>query len=155
MFLNRFSGFSQFCEHFVAVSRQACRAVATLALVGLAACATPGGAPGGSAPTTPEARQALVTERANARWAALIKDDLDTAYGYLSPASRDVLSLDKYKATMRRGAFRMAKVETVACDGDSCKVRLLLTYDHRLMKGITTPIQEAWIIDGGQAWYVN
>jgi hypothetical protein len=155
MFLDRFSGFSQFHRHFVAVSRQGCRAVATLALVGLAACATPGGGPSGPAPTTPEARQALVTARANARWEALIKDDLDTAYSYMSPASREVLSLDKFKTTMRRGAFRVAKVDSVACDGDSCKVRLFLTYDHRQMKGITTPIQEAWIIDGNQAWYVN
>ena len=129
--------------------------MATLALAGLAACATPGGNPAAPAPTTPEARQALVAERANARWAALIKDDLDTAYGYLSPASREVLSLDKYKTTMRRGAFRAAKVDTVACDGESCKVRLFLTYDHRQMKGITTPIQEAWIVEGSQAWYVN
>lgn len=109
----------------------------------------------GVALTTAEARQALVTERANARWAALIRDDLNAAYGYLSPASREVLSLDKFKTTMRRGGFRAAKVETAACDGDSCKVRLLLTYDHRQMKGITTPIVESWIVDGSQAWYVN
>ncbi len=109
----------------------------------------------GPAPTTPEARQALVTERADARWAALIKGDLDGAYGYMSPASREVLSLDKYKTTIRRGGFREAKVDSVACDGDACKVRLLLTYDHRQMKGITTPIVESWIVDGRQAWYVN
>ncbi len=126
-----------------------------MALAGLAACATPGGYPAAPAPTTPEARQALVAERANARWAALIKDDLNAAYGFLSPASREVLSLDKYKTTMRRGAFRVAKVDTVACDGDSCKVQLLLTYDHRQMKGITTPILESWIVEGSQAWYVN
>ena len=87
MFLDRFSGFSQIPRHFVAVSRQSCRAVATLALMGLAACATPGGGPIGVAPSTPEARQALVTERASARWTALIKDDLDVAYFYLIPAS--------------------------------------------------------------------
>jgi hypothetical protein len=33
-------------------------------------------------------------------------------------------------------------------------VRLLVTYDHPRMKGITTPVVESWIIDGGQAWYV-
>jgi hypothetical protein len=42
----------------------------------------------------------------------------------------------------------------VACEGDACTVRLLVTYDHPRMKGITTPILESWIIDGGQAWYV-
>ena len=155
MFLERYSGFSRISGHFVAVSRQGCRAVATLAVIGLAGCAALGGNPVGMAPSTPEARQALVTERANARWAALIKDDVDTAYGYMSPASRELLSLDKYKTTMRRGSFRAAKVESTACDGDSCKVRLLLTYDHRLMKAITSPIVESWIVDGSQAWLVN
>jgi hypothetical protein len=47
----------------------------------------------------------MVTARAKARWDAMLKDDLDTAYGYMSPASRQVTSLDKYKANTRRGAF--------------------------------------------------
>jgi len=35
-----------------------------------------------------------------------------------------------------------------------CKVAVSITYDHRLMKGITTPAQETWVISDGQAWYV-
>lgn len=127
----------------------------TLLLIALAGCATPGSGPTATAPTTPEARRALVAERAGARWDALVKDDIDTAYGYMSPASREVLSLDRYKTTMRRGAFRVAKVEAVNCDSDACKVQVMLTYDHRQMKGITTPILESWIFEGGQAWFVN
>ena len=96
----------------------------------------------------------MVTARAEARWDAMVKDDLDTAYGYMSPASRQVTSLDKYKANTRRGAFREAKIDSVACEADACTVRLFVTYDHPRMKGITTPIVESWIIDGGQAWYV-
>ena len=30
----------------------------------------------------------------------------------------------------------------------------MLTYDHRLMKGLMTPLHETWVIDEGQAWYV-
>ena len=96
----------------------------------------------------------MVTARAKARWDAMLKDDMDTAYGYMSPASRQVTSLDKYKANTRRGAFRDATIDNVACEGDACTVRLLVTYDHPRMKSITTPILESWIIDGGQAWYV-
>jgi hypothetical protein len=121
----------------------------------LVGCASPGGAPVAPAPTTPEARQAVVAERANARWAALIKDDVEAAYGYLSPASRKVTSLDKFKSSLRRGAFRAAEIKTVVCDVEVCKVGLMLTYDHRMMKGITTPLSEAWVFEGGQAWYVN
>lgn len=96
----------------------------------------------------------MVMARAQARWDAMVEDDLDTAYGYMSPASRQVTSLDKYKANTRRGAFREAKIDSVACEADACMVRLFVTYDHARMKAITTPIVESWIIDGGQAWYV-
>jgi hypothetical protein len=141
--------------HRVALYRHACRVLATLGLLALAACATnaPGPAPVAS-PTTPEAKQALVAKRATSRWDLLIKDDLDAAYAYMSQGSRDTTSLEKFKLNFRRGAFRAAKIDTITCDGDACKVRLYVTYDHPKMKGITTPIVESWIIDGGQAWYV-
>jgi hypothetical protein len=115
-------------------------------------CATTGQSV--SKETSPEARRAMVTDRANARWAALIKGDLDTAYKFLSPASREVVSLSDFKSRTRNGGFREAKVDTVECDSDTCKVRLLLTYDHRLMSGITTPLSESWVVDQGQYWYV-
>ena len=40
----------------------------------------------------------------------------------------------------------------VACDGEACTVKLMLTYDHPKMKGIVTPVVESWIVDGAQAW---
>lgn len=129
--------------------------MATLLLAGLAGCATQMDGPAGPAPTSPEARQAVVAARAKARWEALIKDDMEAAYAYLSPASRQVTSLDKFKSSVRRGAFRAVTLETVSCDPDACKVRLLITYDHRLMKEISTPVAEAWVFEGGQAWFVN
>lgn len=93
-------------------------------------------------------------QRAISRWDLLIKDDLDAAYAYMSPGSREAVTLAKYKANFRRGAFREAKVESVSCDGDACQAKLFVTYDHPKMKGITTPVVESWIVDGGQAWYV-
>lgn len=114
-------------------------------MLGLAACAT--------TPSTPDAKQAAVKERATAKWEAMIKDDLDAAYRYMSPASRQVVSLDKYKANTRRGAFRAAQIDSVRCEGDACVVKLMVTYDHRLMKGVVTPVSEAWLFDDGQAWF--
>jgi hypothetical protein len=107
-----------------------------------------------ASPTTSEAKQALVAKRASSRWDLLIKNDLDAAYAYMSQGSRDTTSLEKFKVNFRRGAFRDAKVDTVSCDGDACLARIMVTYDHPKMKGITTPVVESWIIDGGQAWYV-
>jgi hypothetical protein len=147
--------FSNFRSIRVAISRHICRVLATLGVLVLSACATPSGAPGtASQGSSAVAPQAMVTARAKARWDAMIKGDLDTAYGYMSPASRQVTSLEKYKANSRRGAFRDAKIDGVDCEAEACTVRLSVTYDHARMKGITTPILESWIIDGGEAWYV-
>jgi hypothetical protein len=128
-------------------------------LFALAGCASTGqqGAPAPATVaslTSPEAKQDLVRQRALSRWDLLIKDDMDAAYTYMSPGSREATPLEKYKANFRRGAFRDAKVDAVTCDGDACIVRLYVTYDHQKMKGITTPIVESWIVDGGQAWFV-
>ena len=161
MVFGRNSRFAGFHSILVAVPRHACRVLATVGLIALAGCATtpqgPSGASGTTStavPATPAAREALVAQRAKARWDAMVKDDLDTAYGYLSPGSKQLISLEKFKANTRRGAFRDGKVESVTCEDDACQVKVLLTYDHPKMKGITTPVLESWIVDGGQAWLV-
>jgi hypothetical protein len=156
VFFRRISRFVDFPAISVSVSRHACRVLATVGLIAATGCATapPEGAATASAPVTPEAKQALVAKRAASRWDAMVKDDLDTAYTYMSPGSRDATSLDKYKANTRRGAFREGRIDSVSCEGDACLVKVFVTYDHPKMKGITTPVLESWIIDGGQAWYV-
>src|SRR4030095_3039031 len=144
--------FGSFRSIAVVVSRHICRVLATLGVIALTACATPPGPPAtGSAAPTAAAAQDMVTIRAKARWDAMVKGDLDAAYGYMSPASREVTSLEKYKANTRRNWFREAKIDSVACEADACMVKLYVTYDHPRMKGITTPLVESWIIDGGQA----
>ena len=138
----------------IVFSARFCRALTTLSLVLLGACATPL-APSGAAPgATSQSPETIVRQRATERWDALVRDDIDLAYTYMSPGSRNAVPLDIFKRNVRRGAFREAKIETVSCDDRGCQVRLLVTYDHRLMKGITTPLNEAWVIDNGQAWYV-
>ncbi len=102
----------------------------------------------------PEAKREAVTERVTQRWAALIKGDMDTAYTFLSPASRAATSLAAYKAQARGSGFKQAKIEKVDCDVEVCQVSLTVVYDHRKMKGIPTLDHESWIIDEGQVWYV-
>jgi hypothetical protein len=123
-------------------------------MLALAGCATTPSGGGSAAPASPEAVKAAVTARANARWDALVKNDIDRAYTFLSPASREATTLEKYKATARRREFREGKVDSVSCEADACRVRVLVTYDHPKMKGITTPVVESWIIVDGQAWFV-
>ena len=119
-------------------------------LMALTGCASVGGL---SKDSPPEVKEAAVAERAKARWAAMIDGNLDQAYTFLSPASKGIVSLASFKQQARTG-YREAKVENVACDGAICKVKMFVIYDHRLMKGIGTPLEERWVIDEGQAWLV-
>jgi hypothetical protein len=124
----------------------------TLALMvaALAACAI-----NPPAPTTPEERQALVTQRVDAYWQAQVKDDLNSAYAFLSPGSKKRISLERFKATARRNAYRAAKIDNIECGEETCQVRVKVTFDHRLMKGIIMPLNQSWIIEDGQAWLVR
>ena len=147
--------FRQFFDFSVAKWRQVVALVVVVAgTVGVAGCATapPGGAP--ETGLTEAARVARVTKRAEERWSLLIKGDIKAAYAYLSPASRAVTSLERYEARTRTGNFREFKIDRVSCEAETCRVRLFLTFDHRVMQGVVTPIEETWVFEGGQAWFV-
>jgi hypothetical protein len=126
------------------------RGAAVAVLVGVAGCASVGGL---SKDTPAEAKQAAVTQRVQARWAAMIDGNLELAYTFLSPASKGIVSLEQFKRQARTG-YREAKVQKVECDGALCKVQLMVTYDHKVVQGMTTPLAENWVIDEGQAWLV-
>ena len=90
----------------VAIWRQI-RAGLTLAIVAMLSQACSNMPFGGFSATTPaEKKAASVKERAQLRWDALIKDDIPAAYAYLSPATRDVLTVEQYKAKTPRGTFK-------------------------------------------------
>ncbi len=120
-------------------------ALAGLAIVGCASI---------SVDSAPEVKQKYVAERAQARWQALIKGDVDAAYTFLSPASKKVTPLAKYVSSIKPGMWRDVKVDKVDCEAEVCKVQLAVTYDAKMMKGITTPFWESWVIEDGSAWYV-
>jgi hypothetical protein len=126
--------------------------MALLALA-VAGCASmPGG--GISQDSAPELKRAVLTERINARWDALIKGDLDTAYTFLSQGSKAAYPLNVYKAKVKAGSWRAVKIDSIDCDGAVCWAKMILTYDHRMMKGVQTPFSESWIIENGNAWFI-
>ena len=127
------------------------RGVAVTAGLVLAGCATVGGV---TAESPPEVKQAAVTERVKARWQAVIDGDTEKAYGFLSPGSKAVTTYDGYRAKARLTGFRAADVESVACETEACKVKVRVVLDHRLMKGLSVPAEETWVLENGQYWYV-
>ena len=132
--------------------RQGTVALLAVLLASLAGCAAMSG---DGADLALDAKQALVTERINARWEALIKGDLDTAYTYMSAASQEAMPLKVYKLKHKPGMWRSVKIESLQCEAEICTAKMILTYDHERMKGIQTPFEESWIIEKGTAWYVN
>ena len=139
----------QFQPISVAKRRQSVSALLLVAVLVVAGCASMGGL---SADTPAEVKQNAVGARAKARWDALIKADIASAYGYLSPATRATVPLDVYKAKHKLGLYRSAKVDKVECQGEACTVHLTVVYDYKQFKGVTTPLSERWIITQGQAW---
>ena len=129
-------------------------ALVLVALFGLSSCAVSPVGDGSGAAVSPEARREAVTTRVNARWSALIKGDLEGAYALLSPASREATTLDQFRKNTRKQGFREAKIDTIDCGAELCVVKLLITYDHRLMKGVRTPLEETWVFEKGQPWFV-
>jgi hypothetical protein len=112
--------------------------------------------PGSLSPDSPaDVKQAVVAERAKARWQALIKGEFEKAYQFSSEASRQAVTLDRFRDRARMVNFREAEVQRVECAGDSCKVDVFVTYDHRRIKGVGFPTTETWIIEGGNAWYID
>jgi hypothetical protein len=123
-----------------------------------AGCTTTGGAL--TKDTPPEIKAAAVKERSNARWAALIKGDKDAAYAYLSPGTRSLITIEQYRGRVQTGGFRAVQIDKVDCEPETCSVGLMLTYDYVApkgvgsAKGITTYVQETWVLENGQAWFV-
>jgi hypothetical protein len=104
--------------------------------------------------TTPERpADEVVKTRAQARWDALVKEDYETAYGFLGPGSRAVNSLDTYKASINRGFYKAGVVDKVTCEAESCEVQVRVEYVYRGSR-IKTPLSETWIKQQGNWWYV-
>jgi hypothetical protein len=132
-----------------------------LAVVGFAlltsACATLG-------PDSPnDEKVKVVTARATARWQAIIGKDFAAAYDFMSPATRATVTPAGFKTVASRIDYRNARVTEATCEGGTCRVKLILTYNAGLsirggqttpMNGINTPLEENWVIDKGQIWYV-
>jgi hypothetical protein len=122
--------------------------VALLAAV-LAGCA--------STPTTPEE---IVRERAQARWNALLKGDFEGAYGYITPGGRAVVPLATYRGRIGSAVtWKSAEVASVTCETlERCTVQVKVTYLPVMRRAAVGTIEryldETWVVDAGQWWFV-
>ena len=128
------------------------------AVVGLAlwlgACATTPATTQVTTATSAEAKRAAVLSRANARGTAIVLGDLEGAYAFLSEGSKAVITMDNFKKRMSVVPFTAYRIDTASCEAESCKVNSKITYNHRIMKGVTTPLNETWVVERGDLYFV-
>ncbi len=94
-----------------------------------------------------------VLGRAQKRWDALLKSDMDTAYGFISPAGRSTMPVEKYRIRVNAVYWRGAKVKDASCEAETCDVTVLIDVDAEGVK-TSIPVKEAWILEAGQWWFV-
>ena len=125
-----------------------------LLVQGMAGCGTTGSVQSTSVVETGAGDVSkLVTGRAQQRWNALLNADMETAYQYISPGGRSVMSLQQYRPRVNPGFWRGAKVSEASCGTETCEVTVLVDV---LLQGVkfTNPIKETWILDAGKWWFV-
>jgi hypothetical protein len=97
----------------------------------------------------------VVSQRAQERWNLLMKGQMEQAYEYFSPASRQTLSFEAFRKRSGVGRWwRSLEVKGVDCGGDACQVTMMLEYDLFEIKGLKRSIEETWIKDAGTWWLV-
>jgi len=116
----------------------------------LVACAEiPGKAGGPSA----------LEKRAEARWELLVQGKIAEAYAYLSPATREVTSLEKYSGSIKPGIWRSGAVSKVVCTAEEvCSVEVGVKYAFKprsspVVEGVKT-LKETWRKVAGEWWLV-
>lgn len=119
-------------------------AVAVVSMAILAGCATMGA-------RKPEE---VVKERAQARWDALLRNDVKSAYEYFSPGSRAVVDLKSYEAAVRKGFWKSATVDGVTCTGQRCEATETIEYEYQGRR-TRSPLTETWIEEDGNWWLVR
>lgn len=130
-----------------------------LATLSVALSAVLGAALAGCA-IAPKKPEDAVRERAQARWDALLKGDLQRAYGYISPGGRAVVPYETYRGRIGAAVtWQSAQVTSVTCETlEKCSVRVNLTYLPAMRRSaigtIERSLDETWVLDAGQWWFV-
>lgn len=114
-----------------------------------AGCATVGGG---------TAAENVVQERAQARWDALIRRDWNTAYGFIVPAYRSVVPIQRYGNQFTGPIqWETAKATGASCEEKRCTVKVEVTF-RMLLPGhmdrvSTTFVDEVWVLESDGQWY--
>lgn len=121
-------------------------------LLGLTACAS----------MQPDTDEQTVIKRVKAHQQALLENDLEKAYEFLSPGYRKTHTYKDYLGTKGSTVKRISsEIDKVECDEDACSVFIVLYYKYQGIAGFHTkpedpPVsrinKERWIKVDGTWW---
>lgn len=101
--------------------------------------------------------------RAEARWDAVIKGDLEKAYTFMSPDYRNVVSLQQFRSRLGRTVeWRMARADDIRYDSPTvASVMMGVTYRTSLPGAQgkqfenSRTLTEKWLYKDGEWWYID
>jgi len=109
-----------------------------------------------------DSQRAKLKARAEARWKALIAGDYATAYEYLSPDHRVVVSLQQFREKFGGAiTWRMAIAKDIKYDSPTvATVMVAVTYRYSGPRGggdieMGRLVAEKWLYSGGDWWYIS
>ena len=108
-----------------------------------------------------ESIEASIADRANGRWAALFRKDIEAAYAYLTPGYRSSVSLVQYERTLAFQQLQWTSASYVdsKCEESTCVVKLLVGFTvNNALPGVrsyngTQHVDETWVLVEGN-WYM-
>ena len=111
----------------------------------------------------PRPPEEIVAERAQARWDALVKQEFEAAWEYMTPGFREHTDSRDYYVEMRGRSVQWtgAEVESVACEEGRCEVAVTVGYRIPVgpaqLSGMESErrLRETWIGIDGKWWYAQ
>ena len=102
-----------------------------------------------------------IEKRAMGRWDALLSEDVEAAYEYLSPGYRSSVSLTQYHRSLllSKVKWTAAKYIESDCEETVCNVKILLDFTvYGALPGVKSleskqTIEESWVLVNS-SWYL-
>ena len=104
---------------------------------------------------------ANIESRAMGRWDALLSEDVETAYEYLSPGYRSSVSLTQYHRSLLLSKVKWTGAGYIEsdCEETVCNVKISLDFTiYGALPGVKSfeskqTIEESWVLVNG-SWYL-
>lgn len=111
--------------------------------------------------TTTTTTSELIEQRAMARWNAVLSEDIDAAYAYLSPGYRSSVSYKQYYRSLLLIQVKWTSADYIEsiCEETTCNVKILLNFTiYGAVPGVASMeskqvIEESWVLVD-DAWYL-